>query len=98
MPPISEQKIRKIKEQILFYLYNSFPKQVFTSDIARELARDEEFIKRMLEQLVKDQLIVKIEKNPKGIKYSKRRRWRLSNKVQEAYSKHQTTTKSQLRL
>lgn len=98
MPPISQQKIQKIKEQVLFHLYNIFPKQVFTSDIARELARDEEFIKKILNQLYKDQLIVKIIKNPRGIKYSRRRRWRLSNQTHEAYSKHQTSTKSQLKL
>jgi len=89
MPPISQQKIKKIKEQILFHLYNLFPKQVFTIDIARELARDEEFIKKILIQLNKDQLIVRIDKNPKGIKYSRRRRWRLSNQAHNAYSKHQ---------
>jgi len=98
MPPISNQKIQKIKEQILFYLYNIFPKQVFTSEISRELARDEEFIKKILEQLNKNQLIVKINKNPSGIKYSRRRRWRLSNQVHEVYSKHQTPNKSQLKL
>lgn len=94
MPPISQPKIQKIKEQILFHIYNLFPKQVFTSDIARELARDEEFIKKILIQLNKDQLIVRIDKNPKGIKYSRRRRWRLSNQAHIAYSKHQSNTKS----
>ena len=98
MPQISQQKIQKIKEQILFHLYNIFPKQIFISDIAKELARDEEFIKKILFQLEKDELAVKVDKNPKGIKYSRRLRWRLSNKAHEAYSKHQTTTKSQLTL
>jgi len=89
MPTISQEKRSKIKEQVLFYLYQIFPKQVFTSDIARETARDEEFIKTLLIEMLKDELIVKINKNPKGIKYLKRLRWRLSNKAHEAYSKHQ---------
>ncbi len=89
MPKISQQKIQKIKEQILFYLYSIFPKQVFTSDIAREVARDEEFTKKLLQDLQGDQLIVKIEKNPQGIKYFRRLRWRISNKTHEVYSKHQ---------
>jgi len=85
MPKISNQKIEKISEQILFYLYNIFPKQVFTVDVARETARDEEFIKRLLEDLKKQELVVKINKNPKGIQYSRRLRWRISNKTYETY-------------
>ena len=89
MPKISEQKLEKISEQILFHLYSIFPKQVFTSDIARELARDEEFIKKLLEQLEKKELVIKINKNPKGFQYSRRLRWRISNKAHNIYTKHQ---------
>ena len=89
MPHISQQKKDKIQEQILFHLYSIFPKQVFTADIAKELARDEEFIKVLLLELEKKQLIIKINKNPKGIIYSRRLRWRISNKAHEAYSKNQ---------
>ena len=46
MPKISDVKIEKISEQILSYLYGVFPRLVFTVDVARELARDEEFVKR----------------------------------------------------
>jgi predicted transcriptional regulator with HTH domain len=89
MPIISEKNKEKIAEQILFYLYSTFPKQVYTSDIAKELARDEEFIKKMMESLEKKELVVKIDKNPQGFTYSKRLRWRISNKAYEIYSKHQ---------
>ena len=89
MPTISQQKREKIQEQILFHLYSIFPKQVFISDIAKELARDEEFIKILLFELEKKQLVIKINKNPKGIIYSRRLRWRISNKTHEIYSKHQ---------
>ncbi len=89
MPQISKQKEEKISEQILFYLYNVFPKQVFTSDIAKEIARDEEFVKRLLMQLDKKELIVKVNKNSNGQTYSRRMRWRLSNKIHQVYSKHQ---------
>ena len=73
----------------MFYLYTIFPKQVFTSDIAKELARDEEFIKELLNQLLEKKLVVKIMKNPKGIKYTRRARWRLSNKAYEVYARQQ---------
>jgi DNA-binding MarR family transcriptional regulator len=90
MPKISSQKLEKISEQILSHLYTVFPKQIFTADIAKELARDEEFIKKLLYDLEKKELITKIEKNPQGFQYSRRLRWRISNKAHEIYKKHQT--------
>ena len=89
MPKISKEKIEKISEQILSYLFSIFPKQVFTSDIARELARDEEFIKNLLLDLQKKELVIKIDKNSLGYKYSRRLRWRISNKAYEIYKKFQ---------
>jgi predicted transcriptional regulator with HTH domain len=89
MPRISEQKIEKISEQIIYHLYSIFPKQVFTSDIARELARDEEFIKRLLINLEKKGLVIKISKNSQGFQYSRRQRWRISNKAHRIYKENQ---------
>jgi len=86
MPRISEEKRKKISEQILYYLYTIFPKQIFTVDVAREIARDEEFTKQILIDMEKKGLIVKIDKNPQGIKYELRLRWRISNKAHAAYS------------
>lgn len=89
MPKISNQKKEKISEQILSYLYSIFPKQIFTAEIAKELARDEEFIKFLLKDLEKKGLVIKIDKNPQGLKYSLRLRWRISNRAHEIYKKHQ---------
>lgn len=89
MPRISQQKIEKIQEQIIFYLYSMFPKQKFTAEIARELARDEEFVKTLLIELEKKTLIIKIDKNKKGIKYLKRLKWRISNKIYSTYKNYQ---------
>ncbi len=89
MPKISQQKVEKIYEQILYFLYSSFPKQLFTSDIAKELARDEEFIKQLLKDLETKELVIKINKNSQGLKYSRRLRWRISNKMYDIYKKHQ---------
>ncbi len=85
MPRISNTKIEKISEQILSYLFHIFPRPVFTSDIAVELARDEEFIKTLLFDLLKKEFVIKIDKNPQGVKYSRRLRWRISNKAYSAY-------------
>ena len=89
MPIISNQKKQKIEEHVLYYLFTIFPKQIFTSQIAQELARDEEFIKKILESLDSKGLVLKITKNPKGEKYLKRSRWRLSNKAHELYKRSQ---------
>ena len=86
---LSQQKKDRIAEQILLFLYNQFPNQPFTSEIAREIARDEEFIKKILLILKDKGLVISIRKNSKGISFSRRIKWRLSNKVYEAYKTHQ---------
>ncbi|HDL02200.1 MAG TPA: hypothetical protein ENH20_00010 [Candidatus Pacearchaeota archaeon] len=87
MPIISDVKIERISEQILGYLFGVFPRLVFTVDVARELARDEEFIKRLLLGLEKKGLVVRVDKNSKGEVYLKRMRWRISNRAHEVYSR-----------
>ncbi|MFH0831969.1 MAG: hypothetical protein V1886_03860 [archaeon] len=86
---ISQQKQERIKENILGFLYQSSPKSLFTADIARELARDEEFIKKLLEEMLKQNLVVAIKKNAKGKEYSARAKWRISAKIYETYKKLQ---------
>ncbi|MFA5173902.1 MAG: hypothetical protein WC438_01850 [Candidatus Pacearchaeota archaeon] len=82
---LSQDKKNRIIEQILAYLYNVFPKQPFTAEIAREVARDEEFIKRILSDLKEKGLITDIKKNQKGIVFSRRLKWRLTQKVYDVY-------------
>jgi predicted transcriptional regulator with HTH domain len=86
---ISNEKREKISEQILAYLYSINPRPTFTVNIARELIRDEEFTKKLLLELKKKGFVIEIKKNPKGISYSKRSRWRLSDKVYELYNQKQ---------
>ena len=87
MPKISEVKIEKISEHILSYLYGVFPKMVFTVDVARDIARDEEFVKRLLLDLEEKGLVVRVDKNSSGEVYLKRMRWRISNRAHEVYSR-----------
>ena len=82
---LSQEKIKKISEQVLAHLYHSFPQQLFTAEIARELARDEEFIKRLLFDLKDRGFVVTIKKNKKGIDFVRRIKWQLSTKAYEAY-------------
>ncbi len=85
MPPISQKKKDKISEQILHYLFTISPDSRFTSEIAEEIARDEEFTKSILHDLLKKELLSKITKNSQGIGYLRRQRWRLSSKAYGAY-------------
>ena len=86
---ISEQKKEKITEQILAVLYNKIPQPLFTSHIAQEIARDEEFVKDLLLELKSKGLIVEIKKNSKGDSYLKRSRWTLSDAAYKAYQQYQ---------
>ena len=89
MPKISQKKKEKIAEQILHYLFSIAPESTFTNKIASEVARDEEFTKFLLTDLKSKSFIVEINKNPEGTQYAKRQRWRLSDKVYEAYKERQ---------
>ena len=93
MPRISKEKKEKIQEQIIYYLFTLFPKQVFTFDIAKELARDEEFIKKLLLELESKGILFKIDKNKHGIKFERRLRWRISNETYKIYEQHQSSGK-----
>ncbi len=86
---ISKEKRDKISEQILACLYHNFPKQMFTAEIAKSTARDEEFTKVLLKELWDKNLVVPIRKNSKGITFSRRIKWRLSNQAYNAYKMHQ---------
>jgi len=84
---ISDKKKEKIFEQMLAVLYSSFPKSLFTSQIAYEVARDEEFMRRLLAELKGNKLVIEIKKNPKGIFYKRRSRWKLSDETYKTYKK-----------
>ena len=86
---ISTNKKEKISEQILALLFSVSPKSLFTFHIAQEIARDEEFIKKLLFELKKKNLVIPINKNSKGIIYIKRIRWKLSDIAYKTYKNKQ---------
>lgn len=88
---ISEKKREKISEQILAFLYFISPRSVFTFHIAQEIARDEEFVKKLLLNLKSKNLIIEIKKNPKGVSYTRRSRWKLGDAVYKVYKQNQHT-------
>ena len=87
---LSQEKRDKISEQILHYLFSVSPEMKFTAEIARDIARDEEFTKFLLKELKSKELVVEINKNNSGLDYTKRKRWRLSNQAYSAYKNHQS--------
>jgi len=86
---ISDKKREKIFEHILYYLFTINPRPIFTSHISREIARDEEFIKKLLMELKKKKLVIEIKKNKDGIDYIRRSRWKLSSSTYEFYKNNQ---------
>ena len=82
---ISQIKKDKITEQIIYYLYHIFPKIPYTAEIAREIARDEEFLKDLLLDLKDKGIVIAIKKNKEGITFSRRIKWRLNPKVYNIY-------------
>jgi predicted transcriptional regulator with HTH domain len=92
MPKISKQKQERIAEQILHYLFSISPEAKFTSDIAKEIARDEEFIKYLLNDLKIKKLVLEVKKNPNGEDYIKRQRWRITPEAHQVFKKAQEKT------
>jgi predicted transcriptional regulator with HTH domain len=83
---LSKEKRDKICEQILFYLFTENPKPIFTAHIAKEIARDEEFVKSLLKELKEKKLVIEIHKNKEGINYLRRSRWKLANETYNYYN------------
>ena len=75
---ISNEKREKIYEQIISFLFSVSPKNLFTIEIAREIARDEEFTKKLLLELKEKGIVIEVKKNPQGIKYIRRSKTRNS--------------------
>jgi len=86
---ISNIKKEKICDQILSVLYTFYPKPVFTFTIAQEIARDEEFVKKLLLDLKKKSLVLEIKKSPSGRGYLRRTRWKLDNRAYSFYKSKQ---------
>ena len=89
MPRISNSKKERISEQILHHLFSQSPKPLFTSQIAEEIARDEEFTLSLLKELKTKSLILEINKNTQGKEYLRRKRWLLSSPAYKIYSQQQ---------
>ncbi len=80
MSRISQEKKNKIKEMIISLLFSKYPYSLSTTKIAKELARDEEFVKSILLEMEKEKFLKRKE-------YSRKVEWQLTEKVYETYKK-----------
>lgn len=85
MSKLSKEKEEKIMSHIISVLFENSPSALFTADISKSIVRDEEFTKRLLQDLHKKGLVIPVTKNPEGIEYARRQRWRLSNEAFKIY-------------
>ena len=86
MVKLSNKTILGLKADISSILYENPLVAKFTSEIAQELRRDEEFVKKLLLEMEKEGLIKSITKNNKGKDYLLRKRWVIPKKVLDIYN------------
>ncbi|MBS3150579.1 hypothetical protein J4425_02125 [Candidatus Woesearchaeota archaeon] len=80
MSKISEKKKDKIKGEILGVLYEHFPKMIFTNKIADEIARNNEFVLKLLNEMEE---LKWIKKNKRIARTS----WGLTLEIYNQYEK-----------
>ena len=82
MPGLNKSNEKRIKEQILHYLYEKYPSSFTPKWIGKELIRDNEFIGRLLAELHEAKLIEKNERRSRHFDYFK-----LSEVAKQAYDR-----------
>lgn len=85
MVRLSTDTIKRIKEQILSELYHSSPKALYTNHLANLIIRDDEFTKKLLLEMEKDNLVEQVRKTSKGYQTLRRSRWKLTKEVLKAF-------------
>ncbi len=87
MVKLSDKTVSRIKDAIVSVLYES-PRALFANEIATEIARDKEFIKKLLVELKHQGVVEDIKKGLNGNNYEVRIRWRIRPEVRNAFEKN----------
>ncbi|MDD5331243.1 MAG: hypothetical protein PHE43_00255 [Candidatus Nanoarchaeia archaeon] len=82
MSQISKDKIERIKQDILYLLYDLNLKPIYTKDLANEVIRDDEFILRLLLDMEKEGLVKQVDKNN-----IRRKQWIMTNEAYDQFRK-----------
>ncbi|MDP2908394.1 MAG: hypothetical protein Q8N77_01170, partial [Nanoarchaeota archaeon] len=77
----------KIKEEILYVLYDSGLRGVFTKQISDEIARNDEFVLKILKTMEKQRLIKQMKNTKKGTTFIRRKQWTMTDEAYEMYKK-----------
>lgn len=78
MSRVSNKTFNKVAESVLAFLNERYPEPLTCREVAEEMARDNEFIKRVLEFLEKQGLIQQIYKSSEGRDYLRWTKWQLT--------------------
>jgi len=79
---IGKEKEGRIKEDILRFLYDEYPSFHYTNAIAYEVLRDNEFVLRLMRDMLKEDLVSSFnDKGGRGV----RKKWKLR---EEAFKKY----------
>lgn len=81
MVKLSLKTISLLKDDIISIIYENQLNPLLTIEIAKELRRDKEFTRVLLEELKKQDILIEIKKNNKGKDYIKRSRWAIKPEV-----------------
>lgn len=84
MTRLSETTQKRLKDDIVSALYHS-KRSMFSNQIAKEICRDKELVKRLLAELEAMKVVEKVMKNKRGVSYKERNRWRLRPEVDKAF-------------
>ena len=84
---ISEANFKRIAESALGVLYEKFPLPLSTTQVAAELARDNEFVLKVMLFLEKKGYAVRVGKGKLG-DLSRTVKWKISKQARETYEKH----------
>ena len=85
MSKISSLKRERIQEEILRILFESGLHGRYTKQIADELARNDEFLLRLLLDLEKKHLVQHVPATTKGTPFVRRKKWILTAQAHDAY-------------
>jgi hypothetical protein len=75
MSRISEEKKNRLKEEVMRIIFEQYPRMWWTYEIGDELIRDDEFMLKLLQDLLKSGLVV-VNNESKGNKI--KRKWGLN--------------------
>lgn len=86
MSRVSKKTFDKVAEDALAVLYDNYPAAVSTRIVAGEMARDKQFVARVLEFLRGKGFVEKWTKSKGGEDYERWMKWRLTKQAYDKYS------------